>query len=80
MNIGRRACPGAVLAKRIIGHTLGALIHCFEFDRVGNEEINMKERLGLTMPKVEPLVVLCGTSRSTRLHTSILPKPYQVKN
>ncbi|MED6179925.1 hypothetical protein PIB30_005383 [Stylosanthes scabra] len=63
-GIGRRACPGAVFAKRIMGHTLGALIQCFEFERVGSEEINMKEGLGLTMPRVEPLMALCRTRQN----------------
>ncbi|MED6206764.1 hypothetical protein PIB30_029852 [Stylosanthes scabra] len=58
-GVGRRACPGGVLAKRVMGHALGALIQCFELDKIGNEEINMKEGVGLTMPKVEPLVALC---------------------
>nr|XP_025642774.2 cytochrome P450 81E8 [Arachis hypogaea] len=59
-GVGRRVCPGAALAKRVMVHALGALVQCFELDKIGNEEINMKEGLGLTMPKVEPLVVLCS--------------------
>lgn len=56
---GRQACPGAVLAKRTMGHALGALIQCFEWDRNGHEEINMRKGQGLTMLKDEPLVALC---------------------
>ncbi|XP_061357359.1 cytochrome P450 81Q32-like [Gastrolobium bilobum] len=58
-GIGRRACPGAPLAKRVMGHALGALIQCFEWERIGDQEINMMEGVGLTMPKVEPLVAVC---------------------
>ncbi|XP_061357357.1 cytochrome P450 81Q32-like [Gastrolobium bilobum] len=58
-GIGRRACPGAPLAKRVMEHALGALIQCFEWERIGDQEINMMEGLGITMPKVEPLVALC---------------------
>ena len=58
-GVGRRACPGSVLAKKVMGNALGAMIQCFEWERIGNEEINMVEGIGLTMPKVEPLVALC---------------------
>ncbi|KAJ9166294.1 hypothetical protein P3X46_021069 [Hevea brasiliensis] len=56
---GRRACPGALLARQVIGLALGALIQAFEWGRIGNEEINMTEGTGLSMPKAEPLEVLC---------------------
>jgi cytochrome P450 len=61
---GRRACPGAGLAKRIIGLTLGVLIQCFEWDRVSKEEINLTEGTGLTIPKAEPLEALCRPRQS----------------
>ena len=57
---GRRACPGDKMAKRVIGMALGALIQCFEWKRIGEEEIDMMEAgVGITIPKVEPLVALC---------------------
>ncbi|XP_058750923.1 cytochrome P450 81Q32-like [Vicia villosa] len=58
-GVGRRACPGSVLAKRFMANAIGSLIQCFEWERIGNEEIDMTEGTGLTMPKVEPLVALC---------------------
>lgn len=61
---GRRACPGAGLAKRIIGLTLGVLIQCFEWDRVSKEEINLTEGTGLTIPKAEPLEAVCRPRQS----------------
>ncbi|EOY15810.1 Cytochrome P450, putative [Theobroma cacao] len=59
-GVGRRACPGAVLAKRVVALALGTLIQSFEWNRIGTEEINMREGTGLTMPKAEPLVALCN--------------------
>ncbi|TKY67832.1 Isoflavone 2'-hydroxylase [Spatholobus suberectus] len=58
-GIGRRACPGAVLAKRVMEHALGALIQCFDWEKIGHEEIDMTEGIAITMPKLEPLVALC---------------------
>lgn len=58
-GIGRRACPGAGLAKRVMVLVLGSLIQSFEWDRIGDEEINMSEGSGVTIPKAEPLVALC---------------------
>ncbi|KAJ7958214.1 putative Cytochrome P450 [Quillaja saponaria] len=52
---GRRACPGAVLGKRVVGIALGALIQCFDWERIGHEEINMAEGTGIITPLAEPL-------------------------
>jgi cytochrome P450 len=58
-GIGRRSCPGSVLAKRFMGHALGSLIQSFEWERIEDEKINISDGIGLTMPKLEPLVALC---------------------
>ncbi|XP_030442882.1 cytochrome P450 81D1-like [Syzygium oleosum] len=55
----RRACPGAVLGRRVVGLALGALLQCFEWGRVGSEEIDMTEGNSLTVPPAEPLQALC---------------------
>lgn len=48
---GGRACPGAVLGRRVIGLALCSLIQSFAWDRIGPDLIDLSEGTGLTMPK-----------------------------
>ena len=47
-----------VISKRVMILTLGSLIQCFEWDRVGESKIDMAEKTALTMSKVEPLELM----------------------
>ncbi|KAG5621342.1 hypothetical protein H5410_006560 [Solanum commersonii] len=57
-GMGRRTCPGAGLAQRVIALTVGTLVQCFEWEIVSKDS-GIAEGSGLTLAKAEPLTAKC---------------------
>ncbi|CAI0451633.1 unnamed protein product [Linum tenue] len=71
-GLGRRGCPGVAVANRVMGLVLGCLVQGFEWERIGMGAVDMTEGLGLTLPRVEPLNVMC---KPRDLAMSLLVEP-----
>ncbi|EXC33898.1 Cytochrome P450 76A2 [Morus notabilis] len=58
---GRRMCAGVPLAHRVLHLVLGSLLHHFDWEldaSVDVETMDMKDRLGITVRKFEPLLAI----------------------
>ncbi|KAK9122319.1 hypothetical protein Syun_019936 [Stephania yunnanensis] len=58
-GIGRRRCLGEGLAMHVIILALGSLLQCFEWDKIGDDDIDMSEKAHFFLGKAKPLKALC---------------------
>ncbi|KAI3515831.1 hypothetical protein L1887_14736 [Cichorium endivia] len=58
---GRRGCPGMNLGLLNIGLVISNMVHCFDWELPNGTsptDLDMKEKFGLTIPRVEPLLAI----------------------
>ncbi|CAL1398386.1 unnamed protein product [Linum trigynum] len=61
---GRRVCAGLLLAHRMVHLVLGTLVHEFNWElTVDPKDLNMDDRLGVTMRRFEPLMAVARQVR-----------------
>ncbi|KHN42045.1 Cytochrome P450 82C4 [Glycine soja] len=65
---GRRACPGASLALRVVHLTMARLLHSFNVASPSNQVVDMTESIGLTNLKATPLEILLTPRLDTKLY------------
>ncbi|KAK9151666.1 hypothetical protein Syun_009975 [Stephania yunnanensis] len=54
-----RGCPGDGLAMHTITLALGSVLRCFEWEKIGDEPIDMSEGVQFLLPKAKALEALC---------------------
>ncbi|CAA7032569.1 unnamed protein product [Microthlaspi erraticum] len=69
-GMGRRACPGSGLAQRVVSLALGSLVQCFEWERVGEEYVDISE--ATTMRPATPLLAMCKARPIVRKFSMLL--------
>ncbi|KAJ8486542.1 hypothetical protein OPV22_019027 [Ensete ventricosum] len=63
----KEAVPGASPGrKETMGLALASLVQCFEWRRLGEEEVDLAESEGLTTPMAVPLEALCKPRQAMR--------------
>lgn len=55
---GRRACPGSNFATQVSLMTLARLLQGFDLEVPVDEPVDMREGLGITLPKLTPLQIV----------------------
>ncbi|WRX19173.1 Cytochrome P450 - like 10 [Theobroma cacao] len=55
---GRRICVGIPMAERMIPHVLAALVHSFKWKLPEGTKLDIQEKFGITLKKVETLVAV----------------------
>ncbi|KAF7825842.1 cytochrome P450 82C4-like [Senna tora] len=72
-GFGRRACPGSALAMQVCLLTMARLLQGFEMHEAnGDGGVDMKEGIGITLPKATPLNVLLTPRLSHQCYHQML--------
>ncbi|PHT32928.1 hypothetical protein CQW23_29265 [Capsicum baccatum] len=67
---GRRSCPGITYATQVTHLAIAHLLQGFDFSTPSDEPLDMKEGLGVTMRKADPIELTGNCTSSTHLKQS----------
>lgn len=65
---GRRSCPGMTLGLLVVELVLARLVQGFEFKTKDNKPVDMREGLGIALPKLHPLEVVLSPRLPPKLY------------
>ncbi|KAG7946485.1 hypothetical protein I3843_14G041300 [Carya illinoinensis] len=57
-SFGRRSCPGTSFGLQVVHLALARLLQGFDISTMGGVKMDMREGLGVDLPKVDPLVLV----------------------
>lgn len=69
---GRRSCPGASFALRVIHLTLARLLQGFDLATPSDKPVDMTEGLGVNLPKATPLEVVLTPRLPSKLYEQLM--------
>eukprot|EP00252_Welwitschia_mirabilis_P000622 TRINITY_DN10613_c0_g1_i2.p2 TRINITY_DN10613_c0_g1~~TRINITY_DN10613_c0_g1_i2.p2 ORF type:complete len:215 (-),score=37.10 TRINITY_DN10613_c0_g1_i2:67-711(-) len=70
-GLGRRMCPGKNLALSVVELVVAQLLHCFHWSIKDENDLDMSEKISLTVQRASPLLVT-PTPRSPTFSSNVL--------
>jgi cytochrome P450 family 82 subfamily G polypeptide 1 len=67
-SFGRRSCPGIAYGLEVVHLALARVLQGFDIATVGGMEVDVREGLGIALPKVEPLQLVLKPRLPTDLY------------
>ncbi|KAB1225548.1 Cytochrome P450 82G1 [Morella rubra] len=73
---GRRSCPGITFGLQVVHLALARVLQGFDIATVGGRKVDMREGLGLSLPKADPLEVVLKPRLPMELYNQLLLSKY----
>ncbi|KAB1225553.1 Cytochrome P450 82G1 [Morella rubra] len=69
---GRRSCPGITFGLQVVHLALARVLQGFDIATVGGRKVDMREGLGIALPKADPLEVVLKPRLPMELYNQLL--------